>query len=123
VGEIEFYGLFASLAFLALVVGAVVAWPPRGQRGASAWAWLAAVATAVSSLGYVVQTILDHVDEPPRIGLLEFYGVFIGAGCLALLTGTIASFIGRQRSDLTLSIGFISVAYVVFAQLTQSLWD
>jgi hypothetical protein len=124
VGEIEFYGLFASLAFLALLVGAVSAWPPRGhRRTASAWAWLALGGTVVSALGYVVQTILDHVYAPPLVGQLEFYGAFIGAGCFALLTGAVASVLGRRRDDLTLSLGFVAIAYVLFAQLTQSLWD
>jgi hypothetical protein len=123
IGEIEFYGFFASLAYLALLVGAVVAWPPRGRRRASPWAWLAIAAAILSALGYVVQTIFDHVYVPPRVGLLEFYGAFIGAGCLALLAGTVASLLGRSRSDLTLSLGFLAVAYALFAQLTQSLWD
>jgi hypothetical protein len=123
IGEIEFYGFFAGLAFLALVVGAVAAWPPKGQRRASPLAWLAIAAAIVSALGYVVQTILDHVYAPPRVGLLEFYGAFIGAGALALLTGCAASLLGLRRNDLTLSLGFIAVAYVLFAQLTQSLWD
>ena len=77
----------------------------------------------MSALGYLVQTILDHVYAPPLVGQLEFYGAFIGAGCFALLTGAIASFVGRRRGDLTLSLGLISIAYVLFAQLTQSLWD
>jgi drug/metabolite transporter (DMT)-like permease len=123
IGEIEFYGVFASLAFLALVAGAVSAWPPRGQRGASIWARLAALGTVVSAVGYVVQTILDHVYAPPLVGQLEFYGIFIGAGFFALLTGVIAILTGRRRSDLTMSLGFLAVAYVLLAQLTQSLWD
>ncbi len=123
VGEIEFYGVFGALAFVALVAGAVSAWPPRGERGASVWGWAALAATIVSACGYVVQTIFDHVDVPPRVGLLEFYVAFIGAGGVALVAGLVASLIGRHKSDLTLSLGFIAVAYVLFAQLTQSLWD
>ena len=123
VGEIEFYGVFAILAFFALLVGAASAWPPRGQRRASAWGWVAAAATVVSALGYVVQTILDHVSAPPLVGQLEFYGVFIGAGVLALAAGAAACLTGRWRSDLTMSLGFLAVAYVLLAQLTQSLWD
>src|SRR5262245_53820271 len=61
VGEIEFYGFFASVAFLALITGATVAWPPKGRRRASALGWVAAAATVISAAGYVVQTILDHV--------------------------------------------------------------
>ena len=123
IGELEFYGLFAALALLALVVGAVAAWPPRGQRGASVWAWLAIAAAVLSALGYIVQTIFDHVYVPPRVGLLEFWGAFIGVGGLALITGGVASLVGLRRQDLTLSLGYIAVAYVLFAQLTQSLWD
>lgn len=123
IGEIEFYGVFASLAFVALVAGAVTAWPARGERHASPWAWAAVAAAVVSALGYIVQTIFDHVLVPPTLARDEFYGAFVGVGCLALLTGAIACFLGRRRTDLTLSLGFIAVAYVLFAQLTQSLWD
>jgi hypothetical protein len=123
VGEVEFYGFFAVFALLALVLGTAAAWRSRGERGASPWAWVAVAAAVVSALGYVVQTIFDHVVVPPVVARDEFYGVFIGAGCLALLTGVVASLVGRHRSDLTLSLGFASVTYVLFAQLTQSLWD
>jgi len=123
VGEIEFYGDFASLASLALVTGAIVAWPRRGRREAFAWGWIAAASAVVSAIGYVVQTILDHVYAPPLVGQLEFYGVFIGAGGLALVTGAVASLTGFRRSDLTMSLGLLAVAYVLMAQLTQSLWD
>ena len=123
IGEIEFYGASAGLAFLALLVGAKSAWPPRGAHGASPWAWVAVAATLVSALGYVVQTIFDHVLVPPIVARDEFYGAFIGPGCLALLSGAIACVVGRHRSDLTLSLGFIAVAYVVLVQLMQSLWD
>jgi hypothetical protein len=120
---VEFYGFFAVFALLALVLGTAAAWRSRGERGASPWAWVAVAAAVVSALGYVVQTIFDHVVVPPVVARDEFYGVFIGAGCLALLTGVVASLVGRHRSDLTLSLGFASVTYVLFAQLTQSLWD
>lgn len=123
VGEIEFYGISAALAFLALTVGAVTAWPPPGERRASPWAWVALAAALVSALGYVVQTIFDHVFVPPVVARDEFYGAFIAPGCLALLSGAAASIVGRGRSDLTLSLGFIAVAYVLLAQLAQSLWD
>jgi small-conductance mechanosensitive channel len=123
IGELEFYGVFASLAFIALVVGAIVAWPPRGRRSASPLAWLSVAAAVVSALGYVVQTIFDHVYVPPRVAVYEFWGGFIGVGCLALVTGGLASLIGLRQRDLTMSLGFIAVAYVLFAQLTQSLWD
>jgi hypothetical protein len=123
VGELEFYGLLAGFASLALVVGAVIAWPPRGRRRASPWGWVALFAAFVSALGYIVQTILDHVTVPPVVARGEFYGAFIGVGSLAMLAGAVASLAGRHRSDLTMSFGFIAIAYVLLAQLTQSLWD
>jgi hypothetical protein len=123
VGEIEFYGDFAGLGVLALLVGAVAAWPPRGRRTASPWGWLAVAAMVVSALGYIVQTVLDHVYAPPIVGRLEFYGAFVAFACLALLTGATATVVGRRRSDLTLSLAFVALAYVLFAQVTQSLWD
>jgi len=123
IGEVEFYGLSAGLAFLALVVGAVIAWPPRGLRRASPWGWVALLAAFVSALGYIVQTIFDHVTVTPLVARDEYYGAFIGVGSLALLAGGVASLVGRHRSDLTMSFGFIAIAYVLIAQLTQSLWD
>jgi hypothetical protein len=123
VGELEFYGAFAVLASLALLIGAIAAWLPRGQRKASVWGWVAGAATLASALGYIVQTVLDHVYAPPLVGQLEFYGMFIGAGFFALLAGVVAVLTGRRRSDLTMSLGFLAVAYVLLAQLTQSLWD
>jgi hypothetical protein len=123
IGEIAFYGISASLAFLALTIGAVAAWPPPGARRASPWGWVAVVAALVSALGYVVQTIFDHVLVPPVVARDEFYGAFIAMGCLALVSGAAASIVGRHRNDLTLSLGFIAIAYVLSAQLVQSLWD
>src|SRR4029079_17628950 len=83
VGEIEFYGIFASLAFMALLGGAVAAGPARGERGASAWAWVALAATLVSALGYVVQTIFDHVPVWPVLARDEFSGggSWVGGAC------------------------------------------
>jgi hypothetical protein len=70
-----------------------------------------------------VQTIFDHVTVPPLVARDEFYVAFIGVGSFALVAGGIASLVGRNRSDLTMSFGFIAIAYVLIAQLTQSLWD
>src|SRR4029078_7107192 len=87
VGEIEFYGIFASLAFMALLVGAGAAWPARGERGASPWAWGALAAALISALGYVVQTIFDHVPVSPVLARDEFYGGVTGGGLRSLIAG------------------------------------
>jgi hypothetical protein len=123
VGEIEFYGLFATLAFVALLAGAVAGWPVPGRRTVSRWGWVAAGATILSLIGYGVQTVLDHVDEPGSVGEIEFYGLFVGFAFVGLIAGTVAAITGRKRGDLTMSLGFIAVGYVLLAQVTQSLWD
>ncbi len=123
VGEIEFYGLFAGLGFVALMSGAVAARPIAERRSASRWGWIAAGATILSVIGYAVQTILDHVDEPGLIGEIEFYGLFVGFAFVALIAGAAAVFTGRRRGDFTMRLGFIAVGYVLLAQVIQSLWD
>jgi hypothetical protein len=123
IGEIEFYGLFAAVAFAALVAGAVAARPVPGRRSASRWGWTCAGATILSAVGYAVQTVLDHVDEPGLVGQIEFYGLFVGFALVALIAGAVALITGRKRGDLTMRLGFIAVGYVLLAQLTQSLWD
>ena len=123
VGEIEFYGLFASLAVIALLAGAVAARPVPGGRTASCWGWIAASATTLSGIGYAVQTLFDHVDVQWILGEIEFYGLFVVSAVVALIAGVFAVGTGRKRGDLTMRLGFIAVAYVVLAQLTQSLWD
>jgi hypothetical protein len=123
VGEIEFYGLFAAVAFVALMAGAVSARPLPGRRSTSQWGWIAAGATILSVVGYAVQTVLDHVDEPALIGEIEFYGLFVGFALVALIAGGVAVITGRKRGDLTMRLGFVAVAYVLLAQAIQSLWD
>jgi hypothetical protein len=123
VGELEFYGLFAGVAFAALMAGAVAARPLTGRRSASLWGWIAAGTTILSVIGYAVQTVLDHVDEPPLVGEIEFYGLFVGFAIVALVAGTAAVMRGRRRDDLTMRLGFIAVGYVLLAQAIQSLWD
>jgi hypothetical protein len=123
VGEIEFYGVFASLAVAALTAGAVAARPLAGRRTASWWGWIAAGGAILSAIGYAVQTILDHVDEPGIVGEIEFYGLFDGFAIVALIAGLIAVITGRRRGDLTMRFGFIALAYVLLAQMIQSLWD
>lgn len=123
-GELEFYGLFALLAVVALLAAAVAARPlPGRSHAASRWGWAGTGAAFLSAIGYVVQTIFDHVDEPPTLGEVEFYGLLVGMALLALLTGCVAVFVGRRRGDLTMRLGFFAVAYVLLAQLIQSLWD
>ena len=117
VGEIEFYGLFALLA------GAVAARPLPGRPGATRWGSAAAGAAILSAIGYAVQTALDHVGEPALVGEIEFYGLFVGFACVALIAGAVAVITGWRRGDLTMRLGFIAVAYVLLAQLIQSLWD
>ena len=81
-------------------------------------------ATAVLSLlGYVIQTIFDHVTVPHLLAEVEFYALFTGFAAAALVSGAMALIFGWQRRDLTVSLGFLSLAYVLAAQLTQSLWD
>jgi hypothetical protein len=123
VGEIEFYGLFAAVAFGALMAGAVAARPFPGRRSTSPWGWMAAGATILSVVGYAVQTVLDHVDEPGLVGEIEFYGVFVGFALVALIAGAVAVITGRKRGDLTMRLGFIAVGYALLAQAIQSLWD
>ncbi len=121
VGEFEFYGAFALVAVVALLAAAAAARPR--ERGASRWGWGAGVATAASAIGYGIQTILDHVDEPRLVGELEFYGLFVGCALGALALGAGAVLVGRRRADLTARLGFLALAYVLLVQLIQSLWD
>jgi hypothetical protein len=89
----------------------------------SPWAWIAIGATAVSLLGYVVQTILDYVPVPAIVAELEFYGDFAGFGLIALVAGVVSIATGWHHSKHTVRVGFIAIAYVALAQLIQSLWD
>src|SRR6476469_7143990 len=57
---------------------------------ANRWAWVAGVATIVSLVGYIAQTVLDHVSTPAIVGQLVFYGVFAGFGIGGLLVGIVA---------------------------------
>lgn len=120
-GELEFYGAFALAAVLALLAAAAAARPKKA--GASWWGWGAAGASAASAMGYAIQTILDHVDEPPLVGELEFYFLFVGCALASLVLGAGAVFVGRRRVDLTARLGFVALAYVLLVQLIQSLWD
>ena len=87
------------------------------------WGWIAITVTVFSTVGYALQTILDYVAVPSDVAQLVFFGFFEWDGILALLTGTIAVVIGRNRSDWTFRLGVIAVAYVALAQAIQILWD
>jgi len=93
------------------------------RRSASRWRWIAGGATIASAVGYAVQARLDYVSKPALVGEIEFYGLFVGFACVALVAGAVAVITGRRRGDLTMRFGFIAVAYVLLAQLIQSLWD
>jgi hypothetical protein len=94
-----------------------------GRLNASRWGWIAAGATVASTIGYIVQTILDYVPAPALVGEIEFYGLFAGFAFVALIAGAVAVITGRRRRDLTMRLGLIAIAYVLLAQLIQSLWD
>jgi hypothetical protein len=88
------------------------------------WGLIALGATAVSLIGYVVQTILDYVPEPALVGELEFYGVFAGFGFLALIAGLLSIAVGWRHGDKhAVQLGLVAIVYVVLAQVLQSLWD
>lgn len=80
-------------------------------------------AAGVSAIGYVVQTILDHVPEPALVGKIEFYGLFAGFALAALLAGIVAVVTGWRSADHTCRLGLVAIAYVVLVQAIQSLWD
>jgi hypothetical protein len=87
------------------------------------WGAIAIVATVLSAVGYACQTILDYVAMPADITRLVFFGFFEWDGVLALLTGTIAVLVGRNRNDATFRLGAIAIGYVFLAQTIQILWD
>lgn len=90
---------------------------------ATPWGWAAILITALSAVGYALQTILDYVALPADITRLVFFGLFEWDGVLALLTGLVAMWAGRGRGDWTFRFGCISVSYVILAQTIQTLWD
>jgi hypothetical protein len=85
----------------------------------NSWGWIAAVATIVSLVGYIGQTVLDHVSTPAIVGQLVFYGVFAGFGIGGLLVGIVAVVTGRKRPDDSARLGWIAIAYVALAQVIQ----
>ena len=123
VGEVECYGALATSAALALFLAAIAARPARGHRAASKWGWIAGATTVLSLIGYILQTIFDHLTVPWFVAEVDFYAFFTGLAVGALIAGVFSIVVGRGRDDLTVSLGFIALGYVLAAQLLQSLWD
>jgi hypothetical protein len=97
---------------------------PRPLTGeATTWGWIALGATILSALGYVLQTVFDHVAVPADVASLVYFGLFEWDGVLALLAGIVAVWTGRNRNDWTLRLGLVAIVYVALAQTVQSLWD
>jgi hypothetical protein len=90
---------------------------------ATAWGWVALAAAILSLVGYSLQTVLDHVSVPADVAALVFFGFFEWDAVLALVTGIIAVWTGRNRHDWTVRLGIVAVSYVALAQTIQSLWD
>jgi hypothetical protein len=90
---------------------------------ATTWGWIALGATILSAVGYVLQTIFDHVSVPSHVAHLVFFGAFEWDGVLALLAGTVAVWTGWGRNDWTFRLGVAAISYVALAQTSQSLWD
>jgi hypothetical protein len=86
---------------------------------ANRWGWIALAATIVSLIGYIAQTVLDHVNAPAIVGQLVFYGAFAGVGIAGLLVGIVAVVTGRKRADDSALLGWIAIGYVALAQLIQ----
>ena len=102
---------------------AVTTRPAVGGIEASRAGWIALGAAVISAAGYVIQTILDYVSEPAVVGKIEYWGLFYGFAALALLAGTASVLTGLKRSDSTLRLGLVAIAYVALVQTIQSLWD
>jgi hypothetical protein len=98
---------------------------PNGRFDASWWGWAAVVATGVSVLGLVLQTVLDYVPAPPDFEFAEFWGMFAGDAVIAFLTGVVAIVVGlRTRGcNATIAFGLIGVAWLPLAQALLTVWD
>jgi hypothetical protein len=90
----------------------------------SGWATAALTAVAVSTVGYIVQLLLDFTSKVPAIaGAVFFFAVFGGGAIAALLLGIGAVVIGRGRRGPTTTAGLVAVGYVILMQTIQSVWD
>jgi hypothetical protein len=98
---------------------------PNGRFDASWWGWAAVVATGLSALGLVLQTILDYVPAPPDFEFAEFWGVFAGDAVIAFLTGVVAIGVGwrNRRRDATVAFGLIGVGWLPLVQAILIVWD
>ena len=90
---------------------------------ANVWGWIAIAATILSSVGYALQILFDHVPVPDDLARLVFFGLFEWDGVLGLFAGIIAVWTGRNRNDWTMRLGIVAISYVLLAQTIQSLWD
>ena len=98
---------------------------PNSRFDASSWGWAAVVATGLSALGLVLQTILDYVPAPSDFGFAAFWGVFAGDAVIAFLTGVVAIGMGWQtrRGDATVAFGLVGVGWLLLAQAILIVWD
>ena len=98
---------------------------PDGRFVASWWGWAALVATCLSAMSLVLQTILDYVPAPPDFEFAEFWAMFAGDAVIAFLTGVVAIVIGwrTRRRDATIAFGLIGVGWMPLAQALLSIWD
>jgi hypothetical protein len=98
---------------------------PNGRFAASWWGWAALIATGLSALGLLLQTILDYVPAPPDLGFAEFWGVFAGDAVIACLTGVVAIGVGwrTRRRDANVAFGLIGVGWLPLVQAILIIWD
>lgn len=98
---------------------------PNGRLEASWWGWAAVVATGLSVVGLVLQTILDYVPAPPDLEFAEFWAMFAGDAVIAFLAGVVAIGLGwrTRRRNATLAFGLVGVAWLPLAQALLSVWD
>lgn len=91
----------------------------------TSWGRAAAVAAAVSIVGYALQTILDFVPAPHAFKFAEFWGLFAGSAVVGFLAGAVALFQERKagRWNATLVCGLAGVGWLVLAQTIQLLWN
>jgi hypothetical protein len=89
------------------------------------WGRAAALAVAVSLLGYAIQFLFDHVAAPGWFKAVEFWGLFYATAVIAFLVGSIAAVQGWRlgRRNSTLVWGLVAVAWLVVVQTIQFALD
>jgi len=90
---------------------------------ASRWGWAALAATALSIVGFGIQSALDYVPEPSVIEWVVFYVLFVAAAVVGFVLGITAVETGWRRGDQTVLLGLIAIVWLVLAQIIQSAWD